>query len=109
MDFSILPFEDLPPEFDYETFLQETKAEDVDCLAEESSTSTSSTVAAGNPSLHDTVSPAPTTLKQSVSPTPRQRLERRGHTKSRRGCFNCKRRRIKVLRVLLHASVKRSN
>ncbi|KAM0463543.1 hypothetical protein ACHAO4_000260 [Trichoderma viride] len=25
----------------------------------------------------------------------RQRLERRGHTKSRRGCFNCKRRRIK--------------
>jgi hypothetical protein len=26
----------------------------------------------------------------------RQRLERRGHTKSRRGCFNCKRRRIKV-------------
>jgi hypothetical protein len=27
---------------------------------------------------------------------PKQRLERRGHTKSRRGCFNCKRRRIKV-------------
>ena len=27
----------------------------------------------------------------------KQRLERRGHTKSRRGCFNCKRRRIKVL------------
>lgn len=26
----------------------------------------------------------------------KQRLERRGHTKSRRGCFNCKRRRIKV-------------
>lgn len=26
----------------------------------------------------------------------RQRLERRGHTKSRRGCYNCKRRRIKV-------------
>ncbi|RFU76874.1 c6 transcription factor [Trichoderma arundinaceum] len=25
----------------------------------------------------------------------RQRLERRGHTKSRRGCYNCKRRRIK--------------
>ncbi|KAK3900233.1 hypothetical protein C8A05DRAFT_45883 [Staphylotrichum tortipilum] len=25
----------------------------------------------------------------------KQRLERRGHTKSRRGCFNCKRRRIK--------------
>ncbi|KAL2138816.1 hypothetical protein VTI28DRAFT_6199 [Corynascus sepedonium] len=26
---------------------------------------------------------------------PKPRLERRGHTKSRRGCFNCKRRRIK--------------
>lgn len=26
----------------------------------------------------------------------KQRLERRGHTKSRRGCYNCKRRRIKV-------------
>lgn len=28
----------------------------------------------------------------------KQRLERRGHTKSRRGCYNCKRRRIKVFR-----------
>lgn len=28
--------------------------------------------------------------------TQKQRLERRGHTKSRRGCYNCKRRRIKV-------------
>lgn len=27
----------------------------------------------------------------------RQRLERKGHTKSRRGCFNCKKRRIKVM------------
>ncbi|KAJ3481026.1 hypothetical protein NLG97_g7922 [Lecanicillium saksenae] len=28
-------------------------------------------------------------------PGTKQRLERRGHTKSRRGCYNCKRRRIK--------------
>lgn len=28
-------------------------------------------------------------------PAQKQRLERRGHTKSRRGCYNCKRRRIK--------------
>ncbi len=28
----------------------------------------------------------------------KQRMERRGHTKSRRGCYNCKRRRIKVWR-----------
>ena len=26
----------------------------------------------------------------------KRKLERRGHTKSRRGCFNCKRRRVKV-------------
>lgn len=31
-------------------------------------------------------------------PAQKQRLERRGHTKSRRGCYNCKRRRIKVFR-----------
>lgn len=27
---------------------------------------------------------------------PKKRLERRGHFKSRNGCFNCKKRRIKV-------------
>lgn len=32
------------------------------------------------------------------SASAKQRLERRGHTKSRRGCYNCKRRRIKVSR-----------
>ncbi|KAL4730285.1 hypothetical protein ACLX1H_002318 [Fusarium chlamydosporum] len=32
----------------------------------------------------------------------KQRLERRGHTKSRRGCYNCKRRRIKH-EYLMHA------
>jgi hypothetical protein len=31
----------------------------------------------------------------------KQRLERRGHTKSRRGCYNCKRRRIKVCYLVL--------
>jgi hypothetical protein len=35
--------------------------------------------------------------QELVRQTPAQkRLERRGHTKSRRGCYNCKRRRIKV-------------
>lgn len=34
-------------------------------------------------------------------PAQKQRLERRGHTKSRRGCYNCKRRRIKVLSLPL--------
>lgn len=31
----------------------------------------------------------------SASVASKQRMERRGHTKSRRGCYNCKRRRIK--------------
>ncbi|KAG7132489.1 Sterol uptake control protein 2 like [Verticillium longisporum] len=31
----------------------------------------------------------------AVVSSPQKKLERRGHTKSRRGCFNCKRRRIK--------------
>ncbi|KAK2772400.1 C6 transcription factor [Colletotrichum kahawae] len=34
-------------------------------------------------------------ISPSKAPVQKQRLERRGHTKSRRGCFNCKRRRIK--------------
>ncbi|KAI8277681.1 hypothetical protein K4K60_006796 [Colletotrichum sp. SAR11_57] len=34
-------------------------------------------------------------ISTSNAPVQKQRLERRGHTKSRRGCFNCKRRRIK--------------
>ncbi|RCI17230.1 hypothetical protein L249_2441 [Ophiocordyceps polyrhachis-furcata BCC 54312] len=40
---------------------------------------------------------SPETAVVRRQPVQRQRLERRGHTKSRRGCYNCKRRRIKVL------------
>ncbi|KAK8130198.1 hypothetical protein PG999_002578 [Apiospora kogelbergensis] len=29
----------------------------------------------------------------------KQRLERKGHTKSRRGCYNCKKRRVKVMGI----------
>lgn len=36
------------------------------------------------------------TRSSGGSSAAKQRLERRGHTKSRRGCYNCKRRRIKV-------------
>ncbi|RDA83619.1 hypothetical protein CP532_2842 [Ophiocordyceps camponoti-leonardi (nom. inval.)] len=42
--------------------------------------------------------PPPSSPEAAVvrrQPVQRQRLERRGHTKSRRGCYNCKRRRIK--------------
>jgi hypothetical protein len=34
-------------------------------------------------------------LVESHAPRPRKPIPRKGHTKSRRGCFNCKRRRIK--------------
>lgn len=109
-------------EFDYSTFLQDQQ--DLDYLAEDSSGSTGG-LAIATPSPSSTFSDhplqtlAPRQQQQQISPTsarqqgygpsrdssggstedrpqPRQRLERRGHTKSRRGCFNCKRRRIKV-------------
>jgi hypothetical protein len=32
---------------------------------------------------------------ESAPPLPRRPIPRKGHTKSRRGCYNCKRRRIK--------------
>lgn len=38
----------------------------------------------------------------------KQRLERRGHTKSRRGCYNCKRRRIKVRQRAMSSRLGRS-
>lgn len=38
--------------------------------------------------------PSPATTSNAA--LSKHRMERKGHTKSRRGCFNCKRRRIKV-------------
>lgn len=54
---------------------------------------------AGSRSLPGSSSISNSNLELSLRRTSmqqRQRLERRGHTKSRRGCYNCKRRRIKV-------------
>ncbi|KAK3304553.1 uncharacterized protein B0T15DRAFT_399348 [Chaetomium strumarium] len=104
-------------EFDYSAFLQDQQ-EDIDIddyLAEESSAS-ASTATLTEGSVPQSESPAsqhrtpqrrllpsgPLTTTRSQqheswppAAQPKQRLERRGHTKSRRGCFNCKRRRIK--------------
>ncbi|KXX73430.1 Sterol uptake control protein 2, partial [Madurella mycetomatis] len=103
-------------DFDYSAYVQDQQ--DMDYLAEESSASVST------PPLPSSSSDAPpqTLMLPQLQPSssalivPRagsgsgggsgttantgsgpqkQRLERRGHTKSRRGCFNCKRRRIK--------------
>lgn len=80
-----------PSDFDYGAFLQE---EDVDYLAEDSSTSSHTLAESSPPPL--TSQSNTSVVRSGSSSQPRQRLERRGHTKSRRGCFNCKRRRIKV-------------
>lgn len=54
-----------------------------------------------NNDLHDSSStssdsPATSDYRPDSKPTqPRRPIPRKGHTKSRRGCFNCKRRRIK--------------
>lgn len=96
-------------DFDYGAFLQE---QDVDYLAEESSASshTLSDPASAQPAASSSTQalvrkPAAgtiTTTTANASPSAsaaaaqaKQRMERRGHTKSRRGCYNCKRRRIK--------------
>lgn len=112
------------PEFDYDAFIQ--SHDDVDYLAEDSSGSNPATAAGDGGELQlpatllvplgGSQSPVPTVVAATPgaqtslgdsggdtssgnnrSSPPKQRLERRGHTKSRRGCFNCKRRRIKVL------------
>ncbi|KAL8281812.1 hypothetical protein RB597_009498 [Gaeumannomyces tritici] len=111
-----------PDDFDYDAFLE--SAQDADYLAEESSASNRSSggdgsepqpampLGASSSSFQVAISSyysaaaavAQVPLGDSSSsgdssrspPPPKQRLERRGHTKSRRGCFNCKRRRIKV-------------
>lgn len=87
-----------PSDFDYGGFLQ---GEDVDYFAEESSASTGGPLqdTSGQTELVKRTSPS-TSHSNSHSNSPsKQRLERRGHTKSRRGCYNCKRRRIKVIQA----------
>ncbi|KAK5661519.1 hypothetical protein OQA88_11423 [Cercophora sp. LCS_1] len=90
-------------DFGYGVFMQD---QDVDYLAEDSA----NTLSEESPHLADGSraltqrprsdrgpGPSPGTSPGSgvMVQAPRQRLERRGHTKSRRGCYNCKRRRIK--------------
>ncbi|KAI1083899.1 hypothetical protein F5B20DRAFT_525952 [Whalleya microplaca] len=73
-------------DFGYIAFLQEN---DVDYFAGGASASTSNeTLAVSN------VPPSTATFLRSSS-SHKARFERKGHTKSRRGCYNCKKRRIK--------------
>jgi hypothetical protein len=78
-----------PGDFDYGEFLQD---DEMDYLGEDPGMSSNS---ADSPTAK-TSSSTELVSRNSQPQKQRQRLERRGHTKSRRGCFNCKRRRIKV-------------
>ncbi|KAK3946164.1 C6 zinc finger protein [Diplogelasinospora grovesii] len=121
---SLPALDDEQAEFDYAAFLQEGHVDDIDYLAEDSSASASTNTlfdqtqfavqqqqqpqaSSSNSALvrresaNSSASPSTPTQNNAnssanaVAQLPKQRLERRGHTKSRRGCFNCKRRRIK--------------
>ncbi|KAH8200454.1 hypothetical protein TruAng_005347 [Truncatella angustata] len=85
----MLSFNGTSPDFDYMAFLQD---DGFDYLAEESSSNSASAPAAGPSS---DISPSNDRGLSKKGLSQRQRLERRGHTKSRLGCYNCKRRRIK--------------
>ncbi|KAF9770820.1 hypothetical protein IL306_011578 [Fusarium sp. DS 682] len=79
------------PDFDYGAFLQ------ADGITFSESALTQQQVPSDS---SDKATPPSTTSGSSnelvaLPSAQKQRLERRGHTKSRRGCYNCKRRRIK--------------
>lgn len=95
-----------PSEFDFAAFLQADDVGFMDTMQGQSTASLSESSGgmhtpppySGARSLSSS-SNNYNTLDLSLRRLPaqqRQRLERRGHTKSRRGCYNCKRRRIKV-------------
>ncbi|KAI1754753.1 C6 zinc finger protein [Xylaria castorea] len=75
-------------EFDYAAYLQD---EDLDYLGDTGSSGSASIM---NDVATASVSP-PTSAAVKGKSNQKLRLERKGHTKSRRGCYNCKRRRIK--------------
>lgn len=101
----ILTYPD-PSDFDYSTFLQQ--AEEIPFHDPSHSTS-AGTISESSPGQATPPSPDGQSVSGSGGDmsvarrqaTQKQRLERRGHTKSRRGCYNCKRRRIKVCGAVL--------
>lgn len=104
-DNDIMSFPD-PSEFDYASFLQADDMGFMDTMQGQSTGSLSGSSGGmhtppypGSRSLSSSSNNNYNAVDMSLRRLPaqqRQRLERRGHTKSRRGCYNCKRRRIKV-------------
>jgi hypothetical protein len=87
----ILSFPD-QPDFDYSAFLQTDPLSFGESAYNQQQSSSSSSDKATPPSSTSNSSGEVAVRASSLQ---KQRLERRGHTKSRRGCYNCKRRRIK--------------
>lgn len=85
------------PYIDYSAFLQADEINFGDNAQEQTNTGLSDSSGKATPpsSEGQSASNASTEVARR-QPAQKQRLERRGHTKSRRGCYNCKRRRIKV-------------
>ncbi|KAM0564525.1 hypothetical protein ACHAPJ_000739 [Fusarium lateritium] len=86
------------PDFDYGAFLQSDEISFGESAQSQPQAPSDSSDKATPPSS-TSGSGGELVVQQS---TQKQRLERRGHTKSRRGCYNCKRRRIKH-EYLMHA------
>ncbi|SPO03425.1 related to UPC2 - regulatory protein involved in control of sterol uptake [Cephalotrichum gorgonifer] len=86
-----------PNDFDFGAFLREDTM-DIETVGAQSS-DTPALSNSPNDSSSQTGGAGPSSeMVRASSAAARQRHERRGHTKSRRGCFNCKRRRIKETR-----------
>ncbi|KAM0329131.1 hypothetical protein ACHAQA_004427 [Verticillium albo-atrum] len=80
-----------PEDFDYSVFLQDG---DMAFAMSDAYLNTSSSDPDSGQNLSPTFGAGAN--DNAVVPSTQKKLERRGHTKSRRGCFNCKRRRIKI-------------
>ncbi|KAF4970933.1 hypothetical protein FSARC_2129 [Fusarium sarcochroum] len=80
------------PDFDYGAFLQSDEIISFGESAQSQPQAPSDSSDKATPPSSTSGSGGELVVQQS---TQKQRLERRGHTKSRRGCYNCKRRRIK--------------
>ncbi|KAH7366861.1 C6 zinc finger protein [Plectosphaerella cucumerina] len=112
---TLMPMPGSPLDFDYDVFLQDgTMTFNTDdayssaTLSDSGSGQKTTPVTGGSSSSggdllqvspQDTSTGSSSSRTMSLAPAPshsqKQRMERRGHTKSRSGCFNCKRRRIK--------------
>ncbi|KAJ3524567.1 hypothetical protein NM208_g12008 [Fusarium decemcellulare] len=83
-------------DFDYGAFLQADDISFGESAQEQPRAALSDSSGKATPPSSDARSTSNTSTELVTRPpTQKQRLERRGHTKSRRGCYNCKRRRIK--------------